>query len=536
MRPTRLRLPAVAVTLALIVTFAGTSATSATEFPRGREGYHSYTELAADIATVAAAHRDIVSVFSIGKSYQGRELWAAKVSDHVTVDEPEPEVLFDGGTHADEHMGVEMTLRIFHWLVDGYGHDARITNIVNTREIWIVFLVNPDGAEYDIAGGRFHGWRKNRQPTPGSSSIGTDLNRNFGYRWGGGGGHTSPYPSAATYRGPSAFSAPETRAMRDFLASRVVDGRQQIRAAITFHENGRLVMWPYGYTRTDVPSDMTVQDHAAFVALGRRMAATNGYTAEQASDLYVDSGTTRDWEYGTYRIFAFTFELSPDGLAYPDDSRIASETGRNREAVLSLMERAWCPLSVLGASVRTARCGAFDDDLEVARGWTNDPDGTDTAPAAVRLRRANPADTYSSGAKQRGTVPSGSVALVTGGAAGTSPNANDLDGRTTARSTAIDLPAAAGQRLTFAYVFAHDARSTSADRFRALVERPDGTTVEVFRVSGRSVDVDGAWRTASIPMDAFAGTRIHLRFEAVDGGPNNLVEVEVDDVRITRPG
>ena len=61
-----------------------------------------------------------------------------------------------------------MALRIMRWLVDGYGSDTRITNIVNGREIWIIFLVNPDGAEYDIANGRFHYWRKNRQPTPGT--------------------------------------------------------------------------------------------------------------------------------------------------------------------------------------------------------------------------------------------------------------------------------------------------------------------------------------------------------------------------------
>ena len=95
------------------------------------------------------------------------------------------------------------------------------------------------------------------------------------------------------------------------------------------------------------------------------MAATNGYKAEQASDLYVGSGTSRDYQYGVYRIFAYTFEMS--AVDYPDDSLIASETGRNKEAVLYLMERAWCPLSVLGAAVTKARCGAFDDDLEVSR-------------------------------------------------------------------------------------------------------------------------------------------------------------------------
>ena len=155
--------------------------------------------------------------------------------------------MFDGTHHSDEHMGVEMTLHIFHWLVDGYGIVPRITNIVNSREVYILFLVNPDGAEYDIRGGKFHFWRKNRQPTPGTTAIGTDLNRNYGYKWGLG-GRTSANPRAITYHGPRAFSAPETRAVRDFLASRVVDGRQQIRTAISFHELGRLVMWPYGYT------------------------------------------------------------------------------------------------------------------------------------------------------------------------------------------------------------------------------------------------------------------------------------------------
>ena len=142
--------------------------------------------------------------------------------------------MFDGTHHSDEHMGTEMTLHILHWLVDGYGTVPRITNIVNSREIWIVFTVNPDGAEYDISGGKFHYWRKNRQPTPKTTSIGTDLNRNYSYHWGGG-GRTSSNPAAITYRGTSAFSTPEARAMRDFLASRVVNGRQQIRTAITFH-------------------------------------------------------------------------------------------------------------------------------------------------------------------------------------------------------------------------------------------------------------------------------------------------------------
>ena len=524
--------PSLVIALFLVTLFAPAPALAASDFPKGFEGYHTYAEVAADVLAVQTAHPDIVQRFSIGQSYEGRQLWAAKISDNVAVDENEPEVLFDGNTHSDEHMGTEMTLHILHWLADGYGKDARITNIVNSREIWLVFSVNPDGSAHDISGGKFHFWRKNRQPTPGTTSIGTDLNRNFGYRWGGG-GRTSSNPQAITYRGPKAFSAPETRAMRDFLASRVVNGRQQIRTAITFHETGRLVMWPYGYTMTNIPGDMTVDDHNALVKIGKHMASTDGYKPEQASDLYITSGTTRDYEYGMYRIFSYTFEMSVKD--YPDDSKIASETGRNKEAVLYLIERAWCPLSVLGDATRAARCGALDDDFEVPRGWQVNPDGTDTAASNARFSRSNPALTSTSGGtKQRTNATSGSRVFVTGAAAGSSANANDLDGVSTIRSPEITLSANAGQRLTFRYVFAHDANATGADSLRAIVERGDTSQTVVWSVVGKPAERNGVWRSVSLPMAAYAGETVRIRFVATDGGANNLVETEIDDVRVTR--
>jgi carboxypeptidase T len=532
---------ALASTVAVPVATAAPAATpvsappvlAATEFPPGWEGFHTYPEMVADIKAVQAAHPDIVHLFSIGQSYKGRQLWAAKVSDNVTVDESEPEVLYDGLHHSDEHMGLEMTLHILHWLADGYGKDSRITSIVNSREIWIVFAVNPDGAQFDISGGRFHFWRKNRQPNAGTTAIGTDLNRNYGYRWGGG-GRTSKNPLAITYRGRAAFSAPETRAFRDFLASRVVGGVQQIRVAISFHEYGRLVLWSYGYTKANVPADMTGQDHAALVRIGRHMAATNGYRPEQASDLYITSGTTHDYEYGKYRIFAYTIELSVKD--YPKTPMIAKETSRNKEAVLWLAERAWCPLAVLGSDVRTARCGAFDDDLEVARGWQVNPDGTDTAPASGRWARGNPQGTQSSGLTiQPTTTPSGRAALVTGLAAGSSALSHDLDGRTTVRSIPITLPAGQGQTLTFRYLWAHGLSSTSADHLQAIVEADDGTQTVVWQRTGAPTRLAGKWRTATINMDAWAGATIRLRFEALDGAGGSLVEAGLDDIRVTRP-
>ena len=354
-----MRIPRLAVALAAVATALAAlgpapAAAVVYEFPPGYLGFHTYQEMANEVAATAAAHSGIVKRFSIGKSYGGRELWAVKISDHVGTDEKEPEVLFDGLHHGNEHMSQEMTLAILRWLATGYGSDAQVTKLVDSREIWIVFGLNPDGATYDIAGRTWHNWRKNRQPTPRSTSIGTDLNRNYDYRWGCCGGASSA-PSSSRYRGPSSFSAPETRAFRDFVASRVVGGMQQIRTAISFHTTGRLVLYPYGYTHTDVPSDMDATDHRTFVAMAKAMAATNGYKPEQASDLYISSGTSRDWLYGRYRIFSFTFELSPNTAAYPSDESIPTETGRNRKAVMYAIDLADCPYRAIGQNARTCR-------------------------------------------------------------------------------------------------------------------------------------------------------------------------------------
>lgn len=88
-------------------------------------------------------------------------------------------------------------------------------------------------------------------------------------------------------------------------------GTQQITTHIDFHTYGELVMRLYGYTLTDLPADMTQDDHDTFVAMGQAMAATNGYTAQQWSDLYIGDGTINDWLYGVHRIFTYCFELYP---------------------------------------------------------------------------------------------------------------------------------------------------------------------------------------------------------------------------------
>lgn len=530
-RSTRLPLAAFALA-ACLTTLASAPATAVTyEFPPGETGYHTYEEMAAEVAAAAVSHPAIVQRFSIGRSYQGRELWAAKISDNVTVDEDEPEVLFDGLHHGDEHMSLEMSLAVLRWLTTDYGSDPRITRIVDSREVWIVFMVNPDGGTHNIRNRTYQNWRKNRQPTPRSTAIGTDLNRNYDYRWGYPGGSSSD-PWSTRYRGPSAFSAPETRAYRDFVRSRVVSGQQQIRAAISFHTTGRLVMYPYGYTKTDVPPDMTVDDRNALARLAATMAASSRYRAIQGSDLYLSAGGLSDWLYGRYRVFSFVIELEPSTALYQPDEMIGPETGRNREAVLYLLEQADCPYRSIGKA--TTHCGAFFDDLEIDRGWRVNPDGTDTATAG-RWARANPASTTWNGPKQRGTTTSGSRALVTGAPAGAHARSYDLDGgRTTVRSRPIDLPPTLGQRLTFRYYLAHGSDATTADLLRVEILDAGGLATTVLLERGAANDDDAAWASRSVLLDGWAGQTIRVQATAVDAGRASLIEAAIDDVRVTR--
>jgi hypothetical protein len=343
--------------LALALAFAGaTAAPAAADFPPADSGYHDYAEVTAETLKVAGDYPSLVQRFSIGKSWDGLDIWALKVSDNVAVDETEPEVLFDANQHAREHLTAEMALYLLNELTGKYASDARIRAAVDSREIWIVPMVNPDGAEYDVSPGGYAGWRKNRQPNA-TGGIGTDLNRNWGWKWACCDG-SSGDPSDEEFRGVSQFSAPETQALRDFVLSRRIGGVQQIKTSIDFHSYGELVMWPFAYTFDDTGPGMTLDQHDAFAALGQSMAQSNGFRPQQASDLYISDGNLRDWLWGSEGIFAFGFELYP-GLSsgsqsgfYPPDEVIPAQTSRNREAALRLIEAADCPYRAAGLQAR----------------------------------------------------------------------------------------------------------------------------------------------------------------------------------------
>jgi hypothetical protein len=390
-------------------------------------------------------------------------------------------------------------------------------------------MLNPDGAEYDFSGGVFRTWRKNRQPIPGSTKIGIDLNRNSAFKWGGPG--SSGKPGSDTYRGWAPEVAPEIVAYHDFIDSRVRDGRQQIRASINYHSAGRQVLWPYAFTNADVPPEMTHDDWLAFVALGKQMAALNGYKAEQGSDLYIVSGDADDKAYFKHRIFGYTFEMAKGSARryYPSQSELNADLERNWEPALLFLEMADCLHRAAGLA--ETHCGPLNDDFEAARGWEVDPNGTDTATGGAWQRGVPGKTRNSGGVKQRSVPVSGMNDLVTGRKGG-KVNARDVDGGVTSvRSPAIALggPSSSGWTLDFWYTFAHGATASGSDFFQVRV----GGDV-VFSQAGVAADRNADWTRVTVNLDAYAGQTVRVLFEAADGGTDTLVEAAVDDVRVYR--
>jgi hypothetical protein len=492
--------------------------------------FKTYEQIGSETLAVEAAHPEIVDVFSIGQSYEGRELYAAKISDNVALEEGEPEVLIDALHHANEHATVAQALDLLHTLADGYGVDTAITSLVDEQVVWIVFAVNPDGLAYEFTENGPWNWRKNRQPTPGSTSVGTDLNRNYGAYWRC--CRTGVLdPSSRVYAGPAKFSAPETAAMRDFVASRVIDGVQRITIYLSLHAAGRYISWPRFNPGVGVRA-ITLDDRLTMNALVIGISQINGYEHFQYDPT---GGTSTDWMYVTYKIPSLLMEIGEYtgevSRFYPTAGAMASEVALNRPALLWLIGQAQCPSDAAGLGVR--RCGPRFDDFEREAGWVVNPDGTDTATSG-RFERSNPARVrIGTRSMQLDDAASGFRAMVTGALAGRTANSYDLDGITTARSPQTTLGADPGD-LVFNASFSYGATATSADWFRVWVEAEDGTRTLVHQRLAASRYRYAAYTEVRVSLARWASQTVRVVIGAGDVGRASLVEVAVDDVRIER--
>lgn len=311
---------------------AETSKPRATSMKLGSHaGFYTVDEIANTLDSLYNTYKSknlITEKQVMGKSFQGKNMYVVKISDNASDDESgsEQQVMYTAMHHAREPAGMMAVFYFMYYLLENYETDARVKNIVNNRELFFAPCLNPDGYAYNQqtnpSGGGM--WRKNR------NGSGTDLNRNYGpdKYWNYANSGSSTSSGSDTYRGKTMFSEPETRALRDFLATK------KIRTMLNYHTYSNLLIYPLG-VRDEVA-------HPQFTKFGVKLTEQNGYRHGTAEGLlYPVRGVSDDYMFDAAGIFAMTPEVgsSSDGF-WPAKSRIFPLAEENLEANLRLAEYA----------------------------------------------------------------------------------------------------------------------------------------------------------------------------------------------------
>lgn len=268
--------------------------------------YNTYEDILEWVKSLPVEYSDIVETVLIGRSYQGRELLAVKVT--VEGNFPKPKVFFNGGIHAREWISPATVIWMLNRLLTGYvQNDPVVVELLEKVEFTILPILNVDGYAYTWSNDRL--WRKTRRPNTGSTCVGTDPNRNWAYQWGGAGASTNP--CTETYRGPAAFSEVEVKSVGEYVTAGQFDGY------IDFHSYSQLWLSPWGYTSNLPPN----ADYVLQSDLSRRCVAaltavygTRYVYGPISTTIYPASGSSADYTYGVSRVlYSYAPELRDTG-------------------------------------------------------------------------------------------------------------------------------------------------------------------------------------------------------------------------------
>jgi hypothetical protein len=320
-------------------------------------GYHTVRAQFAHLDAVAAAHPDLATVVDYGDSYlktrnaaTGYDLKAICLTHKAAGDcAPNPQVskprfLLMSQIHAREIVTGDVSWRLIDHLANDYATDSTVATLLNTTEVWVVPIVNPDGVDLVQQGGnRPYLQRKNldgtgcANPPTGSNQLGVDLNRNTVTHWDTTGVTTNK--CGQTYPGTRADSEPETGAIEQLFRQLFADQRATGDTAaapattkgamITLHSYAGMNLFPWGWSNTHTGNDAKLR------AIAAKMSTFNGYRYGQPGEiLYNASGTSDDWSYGELGIASFTIELASCGSFTPAYSCTSSEYTRNLPAIM----------------------------------------------------------------------------------------------------------------------------------------------------------------------------------------------------------
>lgn len=284
-------------------------------------GFYTLAEINTQLDSMVLLYPNIITAkadIDTFHSIEGRPMYWVEITNLADSANHKPQVMFTALHHAMEPMGMQQLIFFMYYLLENYGTNPEITYLVNNLEIYFIPVVNPDGYEYNYSTNPTGGgiWRKNRR---GNSILsGVDLNRNYGTYWGYDNIGSSNIPSAYWYRGDSAFSEPETQALKYF------EMHHNFKSAINWHSWGDYLIYPWNY------SNHYTADSTIYEEFCRVMAYESNYVYGTVYEDYgyQSNGDADDWAYtdtlGKYSILSLTAESgnSSDGFWPTPNSRI----------------------------------------------------------------------------------------------------------------------------------------------------------------------------------------------------------------------
>uniref|UniRef100_A0AC34QSZ6 ShKT domain-containing protein n=1 Tax=Panagrolaimus sp. JU765 TaxID=591449 RepID=A0AC34QSZ6_9BILA len=264
--------------------------------------YQSYDEMIRWLEDIERFYPNMAKVFTIGKTHENRDIKGIKIGNPIHRTDKRA-IWVDGGIHAREWAAIHTALYFIEQLIAGYNFDPQITAYVDNLNFYILPVANPDGFEYSRSDvtpqTRF--WRKNRGGIVCQKDRwrrerccgGIDLNRNFDFHFGESG--SSNDICSDIYQGKSAFSEPESRAIRDKIQSPELWGK--LDAYLSLHTYSQMWIHPWNHARRSFPSDIEdLQDvgmkgvEAIESVYGTKFRFGTG-----ADILYPSSGGSDDW-------------------------------------------------------------------------------------------------------------------------------------------------------------------------------------------------------------------------------------------------
>ena len=284
--------------------------------------YKKPDEIEDFVKDIHARYPEITELKSIGKSLEGRDIWAIKISDNAKVKENEPVFLVNAMHHAREVMTPEITTDMVEYLVTNYGSNSEVTTWVDNTEIWVIPMFNVDG--------NFKMWNENSMWRKNTrNGHGVDINRNYPTGWNsckGSSGNTG----AQDYRGTAPASEPETQAMMNFVS--------EIKPVfnISYHSYSEIVIYPFGCRPHKTPTDEAVE------SIGAEIGKKIDYKAGTAWELlYNADGGDIDWMYQEHQVIPYVIEVNSTMAGFhPSYSKWRDKTVlRNRPGWMHLLNK-----------------------------------------------------------------------------------------------------------------------------------------------------------------------------------------------------